>query len=146
MIVLYTVMLFLLRVAKFLVGRRAARLEKRFMQAATAADRFVRDPVRLREGNSGKPDPYESARRQYLLGMLVQKRDQLEARYGVWQVRADRLGRAVRALQNFKGRKLPYTFGVLDVSAALWLIDYLGAGEYVNARQLYQLVTSWLAG
>ena len=144
MIFLYTLVLLLLGSVYFLSKRRAASLEKKYSRVAKEADALVRQPT-YREGNSGRlSDPYAAAKRQYQLGLLAQKRDRLEARYASWQDFTDRFGKFLGRVRNWKGRKLPYSFGVLDVAGALALIDYFGAGQYVNARALVQAVTSIL--
>jgi hypothetical protein len=142
MIFLYTLVLLLLGSAYFVCKRRVASLEKKYTRVAREADALVRQPS-YREGNSGRlADPYVSAKRQYQLGQLAQKRDRVEARYSAWQDRTDRFGKFLGRVRNWKGRKMPYTFGVLDFASALALIDYFGAGHYVNARALFQAVTS----
>ena len=146
MIFLYTLVLLLLGSAYFLCKRRVAALEKKYTRVAKEADALVRQPS-YREGNSGRlaADPYSIAKRQYQLGLLAQKRDRLEGRYASWQDRTDRFGKFLGRVRHWKGRKLPYTFGVLDFAGALALIDYFGAGQYVNARALLQAVTSLFA-
>ena len=145
MIFLYTLVLLLLGSAYFLCKRRVASLEKKYTRVAKEADALVRQPS-YREGNSGRlaADPYSLAKRQYQLGLLAQKRDRLEGRYSSWQDFTERFGKFLGRVRNWKGRKLPYTFGVLDVAGALALMDYLGAGHYVNVRALLQAVTSLL--
>ena len=144
MIFLYTLVLLLLGSAYFLCKRRVASLEKKYTRVAKEADALVRQPS-YREGNSGRlADPYVAAKRQYQLGQLAAKRDRVEARYASWQDFTDRFGKFLGRVRNWKGRKLPYSFGVLDVAGALALIDYFGAGQYVNARALVQAVTSLL--
>jgi hypothetical protein len=138
MIFVYTLVLLLLGSAYFLCKRRVASLEKKYTRVAQEADALVRQPS-YREGNSGRlADPYVAAKRQYQLGQLAQKRDRVEARYASWQDRTDRFGKFIGRVRNWRGRKLPYTFGVLDFAGALALIDYLGAGHYVNARAMLQ--------
>ena len=72
----------------------------------------------------------------------MQRRDALEEKYSTWQGRADRLTAWVAAVRNWRGRKLPYTAGVIDVWMLLCLLDYCGAGEHINARE----VVRWAAG
>jgi hypothetical protein len=144
MIFLYTLVLLLLGSAYFLCKRRVASLEKKYTRVAKEADALVRQP-NYREGNSGRlSDPCAAAKRQFQLGQLAAKRDRVEAHYAAWQDFTDRFGKFLGRARNWKGRKLPYTFGVLDFAGALALIDYLGAGQYVNARALLQAVTSLL--
>jgi hypothetical protein len=111
MIFLYTTLVVLVGMAHFLIKRRTAALEKKYAHVAKEADTLLRQP-NLREGNSSRADPYQAAKRQYQLGLLVQKRDRVEAKYTAWQGVAERTGKLVAGLKNWKGRKLPYTFGV----------------------------------
>jgi hypothetical protein len=141
MIFLYTALLILVGLAYFLTKRRVAALEKKYSQVVKDADDLLRQS-HYRDGNSNRQDPYQSAKRQYQLALLAQKRDKVETRYSAWHRRAERLGKLRHRLRAWKGRKLPYTFGALDVAATLGLIDYFGAGQYLNARQLVEAVTS----
>lgn len=141
MIFLYTTLLVFLGVLKFLATRRARSLERKYVKVASTAGKLVRDGS-LREGNSSRADPCLHARRQYELGQLVQKRERLEVKHNTWQARSERLGRVVRAMQNWRGRKLPYTFGVLDVATTLYAIDALGFEQYASAKALVQAITT----
>jgi hypothetical protein len=142
MIFLYTVVVVVLFVVRLFVKWRASSLEKRYTRIAAEADKLVRQ-VSFKEGNASRPDPAQSARRQYELGQLVQKRDRVEALYTRWQNRADRLSRWLKGVRDWKGKKLPYTAGVIDLALVLVLVDWLGAGQYVNAHGLYDWVRSW---
>jgi len=144
MIFLYTALLLLVGVAHFLIKRRVVALEKKYSRVVKDADDTLRQ-ANYRDGNSNRQDPYQNAKRQYQLAMLAQKRDRMETMYSRWHKRAERLGKVRQRLRAWKGRKLPYTFGVLDVLGALSLIDALGAGQYLNARHLIETVTSLIA-
>jgi hypothetical protein len=141
MLLLYTALLILVGVAYFLVKRRVASLEKKYSGVVKEADDLLRQSGQ-RDGNSNRQDPYQSAKRQYQLALVAQKRDRMETSYSRWHRRAERLGKLRHRLRSWKGRKLPYTFGVLDVVGALSLIDALGAGQYLNVRYLLETVTS----
>jgi hypothetical protein len=141
MIFLYTALLLLVGVVYFLIKRRVAALEKKYSSVVAEADALIRQGNH-REGNSNRPDPYQNAKRQYKLALLAEKRDRMETRYSTWHRRAERASRLRQRLRAWKGRKLPYTFGALDVACALSLIDYFGAGHYLNARQLVETVAS----
>ena len=141
MIFLYTALLLLVGVAHFLIKRRVAALEKKYSRIVKDADDLLRQS-NYRDGNSNRQDPYQSAKRQYQLALLAQKRDRMESSYSTWHRRSERVGKFRHRLRSWKGRKLPYTFGVLDVAGAMYLIDYLGAGHYVNARHLMDTLTS----
>ena len=145
MILLYTSLVVVLAVVKFLVASRARSLEKKYARVAKEADNLIRQPL-FREGNSSRIDPYASAKRQYLLGHLTQKRDRLEEKYTAWQERAERFGRYLSNVRSWKGKKLPYTLGALDVMFVLGLLDYLGFRDYVNVRALFHLITSRFTG
>jgi hypothetical protein len=145
MILLYTLLVALLGSAAFVLRRRANRLEGQYTKAAEAVERLLREDG-LKPGNSNKPDLCRSARRHYLLGQLVEKRDRVEQKYLAWQHAADRYARRVERVRAWKGRKLPYSLGVLDVSSALWVVDHLGVGRYVSADRLVQLVTALING
>jgi hypothetical protein len=83
-----------------------------------------------------------NAKRAFLLGQLVEQRDRLEAKHFGWARWTERLTRWINGVRNWKGKKLPYTLGVLDVWLLLYLIDYFGAGQYVSARNVIDYVAS----
>ena len=146
MILLYTGLLLLLGVAQFLVGRRAARLRGRYERLTQDVNKLASESL-YRDGNSNRrPDAYQAAKTQYRLGQLIQRKDRLEDRYCGWLGRSERLAKWYTAVRHWKGRKLPYTFGVLDVAAVLWLVDYLGVGQVVSVGNLTQLLRGWLNG
>ncbi len=142
MIFLYTLVLVTLGAVKVLAVWRAGRLERRYATAALAAEKLLRTPE-PKAGN-GRADLALSAKRYYHLGQLVQRRDALEEKYSAWQARADRLTAWVAAVRNWRGRKLPYTAGVIDVWMLLCLLDYCGAGEYVSAREVVRWATGMI--
>jgi hypothetical protein len=143
MVLIYTLLLVALGTAHFLVKRRTAALEKKFVRVARQADAVLRLTA-TRPGNCSRHDAYEAAKRQYLLALLATKRDRIEARYTKWQARSERLAKVRARIRAWKGRKVPYTMGALDVVGALALIDYLGAGRYVNARGLVDAIATLL--
>lgn len=141
MIILYTALLLLVGVAHFLIKRRVTNLEKKYTGVVKEADDLLRQ-ANYRDGNSNRQDPYQSAKRQYKLAMLAEKRDRMESSYTSWHRRAERLSKLRHRLRAWKGRKLPYSFGVLDVACVMGVIDYLGANHYLNARQVVETVAS----
>jgi hypothetical protein len=141
MILLYTSLIFVLGAASFLIGRRVKALEKKYAKAAKEADALLKQ-FSYKDGNSNRADPCVTAKRQFMLGLMVQKRDRVEAKYVAWQGLADRFRRYVSALKSWKGKKLPYTFGAVDVACMMGLVDYLGVGDHVGVRPLIQFVTN----
>jgi hypothetical protein len=145
MILLYILLLLFLGAIKVLIDRRLVRLEQKHSRTAKAADALLGIPL-YREGNSNRFNPYENAKRQYQLGLLVQKRDRLEAKHDAWMALSEWFNAWLSKLRDWKGKKLPYTLGVLDVSFLLYLVDYFGVGEYVSVRALAHWVKSLLGG
>ncbi len=141
MIILYTALLLLVGVAHLLIKRRVAALEKRYARVAGEAEELLRQG-NYREGNSNRQDPYQSAKRQYKLAMLAEKRDSVESAFVRWDRRSERFAKLRERLRAWKGRKLPYTFGALDVAFVLSAIDYLGVGQFLNARHLVEAVAA----
>jgi hypothetical protein len=143
MIFLYTFLLLVLAAVKFLFQRRAAYLAWRYSRATLGVEKLLHDPL-LREGNSNRVNQARAAQRQYLLGQLVQKKERLEIKNYFWQNMSDKLARALDRLRNWKGKKLPYTLGALDVWLLFYLLDQFGVADYVSPRNLFQLVSTWL--
>jgi len=143
MIFLYTFLLLVLAAVKFLFQRRAAYLAWRYSRATLGVEKLLPDP-HFREGNSNRVNQARAAQRQYLLGQLVQKKERLESKNYFWQNMSDKLARALDKLRNWKGKKLPYTLGALDVWLLFYLLDQFGVADYVSPRNLFQLVSTWL--
>jgi len=144
MFLVYTLVLLLLVVVRFVVARRVAALEKKYIRIARATDELLKTSAQ-KPGNNTKPDPYAAARASYLLGQAVERRERLETLYCAWQKAAEGLKNAIGTLRGWKGRKLPYVIGALDVLMILGALDYLGYGEQISARALVQLFRSFVA-
>jgi hypothetical protein len=145
MLLVYTTMLLVLGAVSYIIGRKVAALERKHVQVARAADRLARAPTFL-EGSSSRPDSFQSARKMFALGQLAQKQDRLESNYAAWQGAHERFARLVSGLRGFKGKTIPYTFGVIDVIGVLTLIDYLGFSEVVSPRKLVELISTLVSG
>ena len=144
MILVYTLLILLLVVARYVIGRRVASLERKYVKVARASDELFRAQP-PRPGNGSKPDPYAAARQGYLLGRAVERRERVEARYCSWQKLAERFGRLVAAVRGWSGRKLPYAVGALDVLLVLGTLDYLGYHEQWNAQAFVNFVNTLLS-
>ena len=143
MILLYSFVLGLLGGVKFVLARRANSLGRAYSALSQAVQKRLK-ASNHKPGNAAF-DPCALAKNQFELGVLVQKRDRAEAKHFAWQARAEKVGRWLEGLRSWKGRKLPYTLGVVDVWLALAAVDQLGVGEFVSARRLYDLVVTLLA-
>jgi hypothetical protein len=144
MIFLYSVLLLVLGTLRLVVQRRATSLGRAYSALAEAVQKRLRETL-YKPGNGGKTDVCQAAKVQFELGSLVARRDRVEAKHFAWQHRADKLGRWVTTLRTWKGKKLPYTLGAVDIWLALSAVDALGVGEFVSARRLIDLVTGLLA-
>ena len=141
MILVYALLLLLLVVARYVIGRRVASLERKYIKVARTTDELFRAQP-PRPGNGSKPDPYAAARQAYLLGRAVERRERVEARYCAWQKFAERFGARVAQVHGWKGRKLPYLVGALDVLLVLGTLDYLGYREQLSAQAVVDFLTS----
>ncbi|MFO0810042.1 MAG: hypothetical protein U0746_15580 [Gemmataceae bacterium] len=141
MIFLYTFVLSVLGTLKTLFAWRARGYEKRYAKTALTVEKLTRS---LEKGGTNRIDAAATAKRQYQLGALVQVRDALEAKHDVWAARAERLKRWANGVRTWRGRKLPYTAGVIDVWMALALLDHAGVGEYVSARTVVRQAVEWV--
>ena len=140
MILLYTTLVGFLVVLRWLVVRRVRSLEKRYARAAAEADAVLKSTAV--KAQNGRPDPVAEAKRQYQLGQVAAKRDAVEARYTSWQTFSEKVGRWLAGVRSWRGRKLPYTLGVLDVVGLFALVDALGFGQYASVGALTQLVVT----
>lgn len=136
MILLYTLLLITVGVVGYLVKLRARALEHKYARVALECDRLANQQL-FKDGNSNRIDACKSARRQYELGQLVHKRERLESKHFRWQLLADKLNRWATRLRAWKGRKIPYTLGAVDVWLVMSYVDKLGVGQYVNAQAVF---------
>jgi len=143
MIFLYSLLLMLLGGVKRIVQCRAASVAKAYSKLAEAVQKRLRES-QIKPGNASKIDPCQSAKLQYELGLLVAKRDRVEAKHFVWQHRAEALARWVNTLSNWKGKKLPYTLGAIDLWLLLSAIDAIGFADFVSARVVFDYAVSLL--
>lgn len=144
MILVYALLLLLLVVARFVIARRVAALEKKYVKVARTTDELLRAQP-PRPGNGSKPDPYATARQAYLLGQAVERRERVEGRYCGWQKVGERFTALVAAVRAWKGRKLPYLVGAFDVLLVLGTLDYLGYREHLSAQAVIDFLSSLVA-
>jgi len=143
MIFLYSLLLIFCSGIKLIVQRRAAGLGRAYSRLAEAVQKRLRDTL-AKQVSSSKPDVCQLAKIQFELGAMVAKRDRIEAKHFAWQSWAEKLSRWTNTLSTWKGKKLPYTLGAVDLWLALSAIDALGVGEFVSARRVYDLAVSLL--
>jgi hypothetical protein len=141
MILVYALLLLLLVVARYVIVRRVASLEKKYVRAARATDELFKAQP-LRPGNASKPDQYATARQAYLLGQAVERRERVETRYVAGQKLAERFGALVAAVRGWRGRTLPYVVGALDVLFVLGTLDYLGYRDQLSAHAVVEFLSS----
>lgn len=132
MILVYALIVLLLGVAATFTGRRARKLERRYANAARQADALAKE-MNFRGGTNMRPDAFQTAKRQYELGRLVQIRDRLEEKHHKWEYRAGTFRNLKGRLQNCKGRFLPYALGAVDVVGVFLALSVFGI---VNTEQV----------
>jgi hypothetical protein len=137
MILLYALALLVLGCGAFVTGRRARSIERKFVRAAAQADKLAKE-MSYRGGTNNLPDQFAAARRQFELGRLVQARDRLEEKYDAWEHRADACRRLSERLRRWKGRTVPYLFGVIDVVAVFALATVVGIVDHEHLRSAFQ--------
>jgi hypothetical protein len=141
MMLLFHVVLLLLNGVKYLFTRREKALERKYARLAREVAALLRE-LPVKEGNSTRIDPYQSAKRQYLLGVLVERKDRLEEKHHRWALRVERLSKMVRYLRSWKGRVVPYALGAIDLLTTMCTLDYFSQGDFVVLRHLIDLVTA----
>jgi hypothetical protein len=145
MILFYVLMVLALGLLQSLVKRRAGALSRRYVAMASAVQEKLREATQ-KPGNGGRADPCLAAVQQIQLALLVQKRDQVEAKHFAWQHAADRLAHWGSRLREWQGRKLPYLFGVVDVCLMMMLMQHLSVADASNVKELRQVASTWMFG
>ncbi len=138
MVPLYAVFLTALGGLKWVLAGRAARTEKKYTTAALEAEQAARQ-TQVKPGNAAHADVFATAKRQYELGRLVERRDLLETKYHGQQGRAERAAKLVARLRGVQGRLVPYLFGVVDVVLVMVALHYLGLPHDLDPDK----VTAW---
>jgi hypothetical protein len=141
MMLLFHLVLLLLNGVKYLFGCRTRALERKYARLAKDVAGVVRE-LPNKEGNSSRYDPFQAAKRQYVLGALVEKKDRLEEKHHRWALRVERMSRWVQNLRNWKGRLVPYALGAVDILTTMCTLDYFSHGDFVVLRHLVDLVTA----
>ena len=116
----------------FYLSRKFARLAKEVLVV-------VRE-LPVKEGNSSRHDPLQNAKRQYLLGVLVEKKDRLEEKHHRWAQRVERLSQWVQNLRSWKGRLVPYALGAVDILTTMCTLDYVSHGDFLMLRHVVDMV------
>jgi hypothetical protein len=127
MFFLYLLVRVFLAFVHLLLRWRVGRLEKRYVRLAADADSLLQKSC-VRAGNSNRPDPFLAAKQQHELALLALKRDRVEDRYVKGQKFSERFASFRRGLAGFRGRAVPYLFGLVDVTAAVLVLDRMEVG------------------
>jgi hypothetical protein len=145
MILVYLSLFLFLGLLRLLIAVRVRLLERKYVRAAAEAQALLQQPV-YREGNGRHADPSKSAKQQFVLGSLVQKRDRAEGRYAAWQARSEKLGQVVRRVRAWKGRLVPYLLGVADVVLLLGLLYATGLADSLQLPKVLERVSALWRG
>jgi hypothetical protein len=125
MLLAYPALILFLSVLAWVLRRRAASLERRYVRVAAEADALAKE-TNTKPGNSNKLDPLLTAKQNYQLAHLALKRDSVERRYTTWQSIAEKFAAMQKAVIDYRGKVLPYTLGALDVIGVAFLSQSLG--------------------
>lgn len=126
MLLFYVVLLVALALVQVALNWRVRRLERRYVRVAGDADALLKQAPR--GGTTNRQDALVAAKHQYALAQVALKRDTVEARYTRWQAAAERFAAVRRALAGYRGKAVPYAVGMLDVVAAVAVLDQYGVG------------------
>jgi hypothetical protein len=127
MVVLYLLARLFFAFVHLLVRWRVSRLEKRYARLAAEADKLLKQSC-VRAGNSNRPDPFLAAKQQHELALVALKRDRVEGRFVSRQKFSERFGAFRRGLAGYRGRVVPYLFGLVDVTAAVLVLNQFDVG------------------
>ena len=135
MFLLYSVLSFALRIIAWIVSFIAYRCVLALSRMQDAADDLLTAPA--------SDCPRVSAMRSARLGGLLTAVDNQARRTDVWAGRAVWIGRAARYVASWRGMKLPYTMGIIDVVATFQALDYLHFSKYVSLEIVVGLVRTY---
>lgn len=141
MVFLYSSLISVLVVLRWLVSKISARAFTRWESRQKIAEETGAQVAMLTFPGRNQC-PIEDARKNRLLTHAVEAMDRAEARYQKWNGRHDLLSGWLACLRAFKGRKLPYSAGVLDVVGTLAVLDATG----LDVKAVVDLVTQWVNG
>ena len=126
MLVVYLLARLVLAFAHLFVRFRVRRLEKRFVNHAGKVSSLLE--ASAKRGGTNKNDSCLVAKQQYELALAGLQRDRVEARYTSWQSFSERFGKFRAALAGFRGRLVPYLFGLADVTGLVVLMNQFSVG------------------
>lgn len=121
-------------------ARKHTRLKRAYDQIDTAF-RTLEQECKSHEVAIGSPADYHS---QMKLLRLFDHKEKARERWIAAGNKLKKRKRRERKLRKFSGRKLPYTFGLLDMALLFKLID---AGQRLggwNLSSLIETVQSWI--
>ena len=137
MILVYLSLLLVLGLLRLLIAVRVRLLERKYARAHDA-QALLQQPA-YKDGNSRHVDPYKSAKQQFVLGSIVQNATAPRA--------ATLPGRPVRrssvgpsSASRWKGRLVPYVFGVVDVALLLGLLSLFGLADPLQLSKVFERV------
>ncbi len=135
MLVLYSLLRMLLRVATACLRGRVAAVERRYAIVALKADKLARES-QIKPGNAEKTDPALLAKRTLQLGRYAEQRDQLEELHDRWTHRYESIANLGRALSHWNGKTVPYLLGIVDLVVVLALLQGLGLAPLSQLQPL----------
>lgn len=114
---------------------------KKIYQTAELAFQKVEHECKSHEVAIGSPSDYQS---QMKLLRMFDEKEQARTR---WIAAENKLAARVKrekSIRKFTGKKLPYTFGLLDMAIVFKFIDAGRELGNLDLASLYDLIKSWI--
>ena len=127
-------------VLRKLASRKHNRLKKNYESAETAFRRVERD-CKNDEVAVGRPAAYSA---QLKLMKLYEAVDQSKTRWVAAKRKLAKRERAEAKIKSLKGRKIPYTFGLLDMAFVVKAIDLIREAGGFDFGYITELANSFL--
>jgi hypothetical protein len=127
-------------VLRKLASRKHNRLKKIY-ETADAAFRRVERDCKNDEVAVGRPGAYSA---QLKLMKLYEAVDQAKSRWIKAKRKLSKRGRTEAKIKSLKGRKIPYTFGLLDMAVVIKGIDAVREAGRFDLGYISELANSFL--
>ncbi|MGI9516385.1 MAG: hypothetical protein ACR2NP_05045 [Pirellulaceae bacterium] len=114
---------------------------KRIYEQAELAFQAVEQDCKSHEVALGGPADYHS---QMKLLRLFDEKEQARETWMAADLKLQRRRRRERAVRKFTGKKLPYTFGLLDMALLFRFVDTAREFGSYNLASIVELIRSWI--
>jgi hypothetical protein len=142
MIFVYTSILISIFAIRWYVNRKAKSTEAKFSEIAKEKEEVFNHLSNATKTSFGSFPLLLEVTRFSRLTKLVEKCDKAEEVATKWADRGETLDRWYSGIKNFKGKALPYTFGLCDVASIFYILDSMGlsVSNFINLQLVIDLV------